>query len=107
MQRDNSKLDRPTVFTDKQQVKEARSNMQDYMENFGIEFPIPALFVKDAVIYPVQPTYCIQVIKYAFPISDQYSVSTHNLDGKSSVGTFKELFSQYTRGLVLRLLKRE
>lgn len=34
-------------------------------------------------------------------------MSTHNLDGKSSSGTFKELFSQYTRGLVLRLLKRE
>ena len=81
--------------------------MEDYMETFGIDFPIPALFVKDAVIYPVKPMYSIQLIKYAFPISDLYSVSTHNLDGSSSIGTFAELFSTYTRGLVLRLLKRE
>ena len=77
------------------------------MEIFGIEFPIPALFVKDATIYPVNPRYSIQLIKYAFPISDEYSISTHSLDGKSSMGTFTDLFSNYTRGLVLRLLKRE
>lgn len=81
--------------------------MKDYMTNFGIEFPIPSLFVKDSVIYPQNPSYSIQLIKYAFPISDEYTVSTHNLDGKSSSGTFKELFDQYTRGLVLRLLKRD
>ena len=33
--------------------------MKDYMDNFGIDFPIPALFVKDAVIYPVDPRYSI------------------------------------------------
>ena len=69
------------MFTDKQQVRTAKENMKDYMTNFGIEFPIPSLFVKDAVIYPVNPTYSIQLIKYAFPIEENYSVSTHNLDG--------------------------
>lgn len=44
--------------------------MEDYMEIFGIEFPIPALFVKDATIYPINPRYSIQLIKYSFPISD-------------------------------------
>ena len=69
MSRMESKLDTPSVFTDKQQVRTAKENMKDYMTNFGIEFPIPALFVIDSVIYPVNPTYSIQLIKYAFPIS--------------------------------------
>lgn len=81
--------------------------MKAYMENYGVEFLLPALFVQDALIYPVDPVYSIQLINYVFPINDEFSVSTHNLDGSSSIGTFRELFSLYTKGLVLRLLKRE
>jgi hypothetical protein len=31
--------------------------MTAYMENFGIEFNLPSLYVKDAKIYPTDPRY--------------------------------------------------
>lgn len=107
MQRAPSKLDTPVVFTEKQQVKTAKSNMEDYMEIFGVDFTIPALFVINAIIYPVEPRYSLQLVKHTFPLDDDYIVSTHSLNGKSQKGYFRDLFSKYASGLVLRLLKRD
>jgi hypothetical protein len=59
MQRVDSSLDVPSHFTEMGVNRSAKENMKEYMNNFGIEFLIPALFVQDAIIYPVNPIYSI------------------------------------------------
>ena len=76
------------------------------MENFGIEFSLPSLYVKDAKIYPSDPRYNLQLINMSFPISESV-LKSHYLDGSTDESTFNEKFADFQTGLCLRLLLRD
>lgn len=45
----------------------AAENKRKFRENFGIEFKIPTLHVLDTKIFPKDPSYQVQLLKYVLP----------------------------------------
>jgi hypothetical protein len=68
--RKRTPLDIASVFDSMNQERSAEQNMKSYMDNFGIQFNLPSLYVKDAKIYPADPRYNLQVINHCFPIEE-------------------------------------
>ena len=77
------------------------------MENFGVSFELPSIYVQDAKFFPTDPRFNLQLINFAFPESDEFEVAIHNLDGSQDRSTFGKINSHLSNGLILRMLVRE
>jgi hypothetical protein len=51
------------------------------MDKYSIQLEIPSQDIQSSNFYPSDPNYLIQVQKYNLPKGDNYSVTTHKLDG--------------------------
>ena len=58
----------------------AKDNMLSYMDNYAIKYPLPALYVLNAKVFRIKPSYSIQLIKYVFPQNEDYNIITHKSD---------------------------
>jgi len=83
----------------------AEYNKKRYMENYGIKFEIPTIFVQDSKIYPVNPSYYIQLVKYSMPRKKDYQYIKVMLN--NSLIMCEQGYLDDHRGLILRLLKKE
>ena len=106
--RENSKMDNKCFYDYlSPKKKPASENMADYMENFGVSFELPSIYVQDAKMFPRDPRYNLQLINFAFPESDEFEVAIHNLDGSQDRSTFGKINAHLSNGLILRMLVRE
>lgn len=87
--------------------KPARENMQWYMDNFGVSFQLPSIYIHDALFFPTDPRNNLQLVNFAFPNADGFEVAMHNFDGSYGRSTFKQINANLSNGLVLRHLVRE
>jgi hypothetical protein len=80
-----------------------------YLNQYGLSFTIPSLYVRASVWYPSDPSYFIQVVNYVFPNNDEYQVHTHFIDKTQPklVKRFDEIFSERITGCTLRLIRTE
>mmetsp|Transcript_18470 Transcript_18470/g.28337 ORF Transcript_18470/g.28337 Transcript_18470/m.28337 type:complete len:131 (-) Transcript_18470:5496-5888(-) len=83
-------LDTPTVYTNELAHASAAANKLKYMENFGINFEIPSLYVQDSKIYPKDPRYNLQLVKFGIPKTSSYQVVSHYINGATDNKSFAE-----------------
>ena len=101
-------MDDECIFTSETpKNKPAEENMQWYMDNYGVSFELPSIYVHDAKFFPNDPKNNLQLVNFAFPESDDFEVAMHNFDGSYGRSTFPKINANLTGGLVLRHLVRE
>jgi hypothetical protein len=106
IRRQSTFLELEAKFTHFDNDREASQNMKSFIDNFGIKFELPSLYVLDAQFYPSNCVYSLQLVKYVFPKTGAQKVVSHFLDGTVEVSQFSQLFEGYHDGLVLRMLIR-
>lgn len=52
--------------------RSAAENKKRFTDSFGIHFKIPTLHVLDSKIFPKNPSYQIQLLKYVLPQLEQF-----------------------------------
>jgi hypothetical protein len=60
-------LEQEAKYTHYGNDRKASQNMKSYIDNFGIKFQLPSLYVLDAMFYPSNCIYSLQLVKYVFP----------------------------------------
>ena len=81
--------------------------MQSYIDNYSVNFKIPAYYVRDAKFFPQDPTHMIQLSTYECVTDSDQCVVEHKMDGSVNKSSFAKIHEDYdVRGLVLRLLVR-
>lgn len=69
--------------------------MKSYIDNFGIRFELPSIYVLDAIFYPANCIYSFQLVKYLFPKNKSQKVSSHYSDGIVEVSFFEQLYQEF------------
>ncbi len=80
-------LDTPTYYTNEMAHASAAANKLKYMENFGINFEIPSLYVQDSKIYPKDPKYNLQLVQFGIPRTSRYQVVRPHINGATDPRT--------------------
>tara|TARA_B110000285_G_C14816121_1_gene464260 strand:+ start:241 stop:666 length:426 start_codon:yes stop_codon:yes gene_type:complete len=61
---DEIQVEKATFFDEAQGKLTPAQNMQSYIENYSVEFKLPAYYVKDAKFFPQDPTHMLQLSNY-------------------------------------------
>jgi hypothetical protein len=88
-------------------LDKAQNYKTQYLSQFGVTCPIPSLYVQQAVWYPTDPSYFVQICNYVVPKDQDYDVNTyHHYEKKGKeVKKFEELFKDKITGCSIRLIK--
>lgn len=73
------------------------------MQNYGVKFSLPSMYVLDANIFNKNPRYSFQLIKWCLPKEKDFMIQTHNVDGTSELGYYDEMFADFNGCISLRL----
>ena len=52
-------LDRGSFFDSPETNVTSRDNMENFIENYGVKFELPAIYVMSAKFYPADPTHML------------------------------------------------
>jgi hypothetical protein len=61
------------------------------VNNYGVSFDFPAMYVRNAKFYPPDPNFSLQIIKYVIPSS--YDVITHDRNGEVTRNKINEVYN--------------
>ena len=106
IRRQSTYLEKEARFMEHTYDRSAAQNMKSYIDNFGTRFELPSLYVQDALFYPSNCVYSLQLVKYVFPTNRAQKIATHYMDGITEISYFDEIFDRYRNKLVLRMLIR-
>ena len=94
-------------------AKDQSENKAIFRANYGYEQKLPAVYVLDAKIFPLEPDYMIKIVKYVIP-EDGLPIRTYPCNGEPNEVSMKELHNHpddediYQKdSLVLQLMKRK
>lgn len=83
--------------------------MSEFVERYGVEVEIPAKYIHDCKIYPMDPSYLVQVVGFCFPSAegeDEYIIKKHRQDGGTEESTCADFYGVDPR-VSLRLMRQQ
>ena len=86
----------------------AQNYKQQYINQYGVTSTIPSLYVQQAVWYPTDPSYFVQIVNYVVPKSQDYDVNTYytfEKEGGKDARKFEDIFKDKITGCAIRLIK--
>ena len=58
----------------------AQNNKELYMRKHGIQIELPSLYRISCIVYPINPRYCLQLLRYCIPSIQYLKTNDHHHD---------------------------
>ena len=91
--RNDTKLD-ITAINQINQTTTAELNKKMFIDDYGIKFEIPSLYVQDSKFFKKQPEYSVQLINYVAPKESKMQIQRHDGTKKTEIVNISEILDE-------------